>query len=120
MRVVKQWARTQHWNHIKDVSRGNSEGSRSWDMEAVDQVGRKRYIEVKGTTGGLGDVEVTRGEVDAARRHGLDHSLVVVHQINLVTVQSKFTATGGIPTAYNPWLPEDEELDATRYRWRRR
>lgn len=112
MVVAMAWCRRNGWSSVRDVS-----GHMSWDLEAVDELGVNRYIEVKGTTGGPESVEVTKGEVDAASRHGPAHSLVVVYDIVVTVNAGRPTAKGGAVAPYDPWCPRKSELVAQRFTW---
>ena len=110
--VAKSWCRKRRWTAINDVS-----STQSWDLEATDTAGRTRFIEVKGTTGGPDTVEVTKGEVDWARRHGNDHAILIVHGIAVTATTGRPVATGGVLAAYDPWKPRNSELVAQRFTW---
>lgn len=80
-------------------------------------------VEVKGTTGAAGEVELTVNEVASAREHPSE--LFVVS--NITTRPSKdeeddggldFVATGGRAHVLHSWEPLEDDLSATRYRYR--
>lgn len=111
--LAEAWCRQQGWREIKRVG-----STKSWDLEATDPVGQVRQVEVKGTTGGVGDVEVTSGEVNAALRHGQSHALFVVYRIELNLQGAKWATRGGTARVFDPWSPRQDELDPTKYRWK--
>lgn len=107
------WCHQQSWSGVKRVG-----STKSWDLEGVDDKGKKRQVEVKGTTGGLKDVEVTAGEVKAAKSHGNSHLMVIVHGIELSFDGKSWNAAAGSLCVFDPWKPKNAELSATRYRWK--
>jgi hypothetical protein len=111
---AENWCRRRGWTHWRRGTKPH------WDFEAVDPAGRRRYIEVKGTTGGPETVEVTAPEVREAKAHGSSHMIVIVHDIDLRFVNGAWKATGGSATVYDPWKPVDSELTAVRYKWKPR
>jgi len=113
MAAAKAWCRRRGWSAVVDVSR-----SSSWDLEATDQRGAKRYIEVKGTTGGGEAVEVTGPQVADATKHGAAHTIVIVHGIDVRPIGDEVVATGGTVVAYDPWAPKKSELVAEKLTWR--
>lgn len=111
--VAEAWCRGRGWTDIRHVA-----ARRAWDFEADDTTGQRRYIEVKGTTGQLGEVEVTANEVAKARMHGAAHLIVIVHGIDLGFDGNGWKAKGGTTVVYDPWSPRDAELKAVHYRWK--
>lgn len=112
--VATRWCHTQRWSGIHTT--GDTE---SWDLEGVDRAGTTHYVEVKGTTGGPAKVEVTAGEVKAAREHEAAHVIVIVHGIEVdVTDPALPVASKGTVVAYDPWAPRRDELTDLRYTWR--
>lgn len=115
MKAAKAWCRGQKWRHVKDMSKKGP-----WDLEAIDASGATRFVEVKGTSGRAMKFDVTSGEVAAARRHKGAHSLIAVTGIRLSSAgDGGIVATGGVVTAFDPWLPKQDELVETRYTWER-
>jgi hypothetical protein len=111
--VAKQWCRKQNWASISNVG-----SHQSWDLEALDAAGQKRYIEVKGTTGLGASIEVTRNEVTSAQGHGASHALAIVHSIKITLVGGRPKASGGTLVTFDPWRPTKSELTAQRYSWK--
>jgi hypothetical protein len=111
--LVERWCLDHHWTDI--VRTG---ATQSWDFEGTDSDAVHRFIEVKGTTGGPSQVEVTAGEVRAAWRHGGAHLIAIVHNIDLaMDANGVPVASGGTMVVHNPWSPRRVELAETRYTW---
>ncbi|TDD70876.1 DUF3883 domain-containing protein [Actinomadura rubrisoli] len=93
----------------------------------------ERHVEVKGTTGALGSVELTINEVLHAREFP-DVDLCVVTDITITTVGPEvdhetqpggkapivpsYVASGGTFHLRANWTPADEDLRATRFEYR--
>ena len=75
------------------------------------------WVEVKGTTGALGKVLLTRNEVHFARQRYPSTALVVVHGIELVVHGELSEARGGHPTLEHPWYPSEDRLSATQFEY---
>lgn len=79
----------------------------------------ERRVEVKGTTGAAGTVNLTSNEVANAREHTTD--LFIVHSITLdpqpqkTPTTPKFKGTSGTPLILPDWVPVDDDLAATDY-----
>lgn len=110
--LAEFWCLAHGWSGIERV--GNKE---AWDLEGLDGQGHSRYVEVKGTTGDVGPVEVTSGEVDAARRHGDSHLMIVVSGILLDYEGGRWRTGGGVVRVYDPWRPVDSDLTPLRFKW---
>lgn len=75
-------------------------------------------VKVKGLTGGLGVVEVTKGEVQSARSSECPTHLFVVYSISLKEInRTDFVGEGGESHILASWQPKDSDLDATRFRF---
>lgn len=90
--------------------------------QPFDYLARKRTstrrIEVKGTTGGLGKVTITSGELLAVRNDDITTDLFVLFDIRLVEVQpGEFRAEGGRAHCERNWAPKDNQLKATQYEY---
>lgn len=109
------WCVEQRWEDARHVG----DDGFAWDVEAVDQRGRTRYVEVKGTTGPGQRLNVTRNEVEAAVDHGDLHALVHVRDIYVVRDEGGWTCSDGDLIAYDPWRPRDAELQAEVFSWTR-
>ncbi len=113
MQVTKMWCKAQGWTDVVDTSRRGP-----WDFEATDPKGKRRFIEVKGSTTLGGSFEVTAGEVNAARDHGDSHLMVTVDSIRLsYDRDGSVRASGGEICVFDPWRPSKAELSETRYVW---
>lgn len=76
-----------------------------------------RYVEVKGTTGGGDAIIVTVGEVKHARAHPQETLLAIVSGIAVDETDPKSpVCSGGTLRIVEPWVPADEELEATVFR----
>lgn len=80
-------------------------------------------VEVKGTTGAAGEVELTVNEVTSAREHPSE--LFVVSDISARPSEDGeddgglgFVATGGRAHVLHAWEPLEDDLSATRYCYR--
>lgn len=76
------------------------------------------FVEVKGTTGQLGDVVLTRNEVDHHLACYPNNALFVLHGIKLSDSTSGPTAKGGISNVQMPWRVDQERLQPIAYRYR--
>lgn len=89
----------------------------SYDVLAV-QDAEELHIEVKGSTGTAYDVELTVNEVDHARA-GTPTDLVVVDEIKWVWLDDGTIQTsGGRCRSWRNWRPAEDDLTASRYRYR--
>lgn len=94
---------------VKDVSL-----KESYDLlAAMEDVLIK--VEVKGTTGLLGSIVLTRNEVDLHRVAHPCNALVVVHSIELETKNDVPKARGGLVRCWLPWSLEEERLKPLSY-----
>lgn len=73
-------------------------------------------VEVKGTSGGLGAVTVTSGEVMSAREPEIRTDLAVVYEIRVIDNGEGLIGEGGTLWVDEDWVPSDESLTATQYR----
>ncbi len=90
---------------VSDVS-----GSESFDFKAsID--GRDIFVEVKGTTGGLGSIILTANEVDLHLREAPLNALFVLHSINLDKSVDPPIATGGLMHRVQPWHIDNSKLN---------
>lgn len=91
-----------------------------YDLDCT-QDREKLRVEVKGTTGAAGEVELTSNEVLSARDQPSE--LFVVSNITAVRStgtdgQVLITTSGGTAHILREWAPHDNDLSATRYRYR--
>ena len=73
-------------------------------------------VEVKGTTGAYDRVVLTRNEVELARRAYC--ALFVVCDIRLSASGDATISGSGVARVISPWMPLDQDLYATEYRYR--
>ncbi|VFQ46898.1 protein NO VEIN domain-containing protein [Desulfoluna butyratoxydans] len=79
---------------------------------------KRRFIEVKGTTGEGKSVILTHGEVNHAKSFDRESVLVVVANIHLEKTGDNWTASGGeISTHLDPWLISLSDLQATQFKY---
>lgn len=109
------WCHEQGWGGAHHVGDNGS----AWDIEAVDDRGRTRYIEVKGTSGPGQRLTVTRNEVAAARDHGDLHALLHVRDICVVRDEGGWSCSDGELLAHDPWRPRIAELREETFSWTR-
>lgn len=77
-----------------------------------------RYIEVKGTTGSLGDIVLTRNEVDHHVRSYPNNGIFIVYAIELTGGDDQPSAQGGMVFFLSPWMVEPHRLQPIAYRYR--
>ena len=98
-------------SEINDTSR-----NRPYDYEVGPERSPKLRVEVKGSVGALGPVEVTAGEVESARHGGVATTLAVVHRISLtLDANGHWQASGGKLWPVESWNPDDDSLTPKRY-----
>ena len=90
---------------------------RPYDL-AITKDGEVHFIEVKGTTGGLGDIVLTKNEVEHHRQNHPKNGLFIVHSVTLHRDGSHPNARDGIPYVQMPWLISTEHLNPIAYRYR--
>jgi len=84
----------------------------SYDFEC--RRGRRSLrVEVKGLSGPLGGVTLTRREVENARSSPV--ALIVVHGITVAQTSVGIRATGGTAVVFDPWRIDDGHLDASAF-----
>ncbi len=109
MIIAEQWLRDEGFEY-KNVSSTDScdfrarRGDEDW------------VVEVKGTTGGLGSVLLTRNEVALHRVSYPHNALLVVHDIKLS--EGETAPKGGKLAAFSPWRVEDDRLSALAFEYR--
>lgn len=89
----------------------------SYDL-VVSKGNESHFIEVKGTTGALGDIVLTRNEVEHHQNNHPRNGLFVLHGIRLNKRTSPPNAEGGTPYIETPWRVHDDRLQAIAYRYR--
>jgi hypothetical protein len=83
------------------------------DFDVVDPRGQLVRVEVKGSTGSVGIVELTEAERNSAANHR--SILVVVENIELVKSRGTLLARGGEPRVWDPWRMKDSHLRPLRW-----
>jgi hypothetical protein len=91
--------------------------TRPFDFEA--RLGNTvRRVEVKGTTGMLGKVVLTSGEVEASLRDNVPTDLVVVHSVELRECGvGTYEGFGGVMHIFRNWIPQDDRLRPIQYEY---
>lgn len=91
--------------------------SHPFDLLAIKEK-QKRFIEVKGTTGGGYSIILTHGEVAHVRNNKKNSALVIVSGIVLSAEDGSLSASGGtVSTHEDPWTIDGTGLKATQYRY---
>ena len=91
--------------------------SQPFDLLATNR-SRKRFIEVKGTTGEGLSVVLTHGEVNHTRRNAVSSALVIVSGIVLEKINGNWEAQGGTVTTHeDPWKLDETSLSPIQYRY---
>jgi predicted subunit of tRNA(5-methylaminomethyl-2-thiouridylate) methyltransferase len=76
------------------------------------------YVEVKGTTGDLGDIVLTKNEVEHHLNNHPKNSLFVLYRIALNKTLPMPVATGGKIHLVSPWMINSNLLQPIAYRYR--
>jgi len=76
-----------------------------------------RRVEVKGTISDGTTVEVTAGEVNAARQDGIATDLFIVSLIEVAASGERVTCSGGVTRLLANWNPSDLDLEPTSFRF---
>lgn len=76
---------------------------------------RNLRVEVKGVSGPLGQVTLTRREVEHARSSPCPVMLVIVAGIGVTDTVTGPKATGGTLEVWNPWHVDEGRLAASAY-----
>lgn len=111
MEVAKEYYQNKGYQ-VEDTS-----SNRPYDLVAVkDDIFIR--IEVKATTG-LGEVvNVTKNEVISSREQGCVTDLFIVYQIEVKRLgDGVFEASAGKIRLLENWIPEEERLTPTQYRY---
>ncbi|MER6592543.1 DUF3883 domain-containing protein [Micromonospora purpureochromogenes] len=115
MTLVYQWLINQ--GHSRRSIR-NTSAYHPYDYEVGPEHAPKLRVEVKGTLGGQSPVFVTAGEVRAAREDGIRTVLAIVHDLELtLRADGSWTVQGGDLWLDDPWMPNDDALQATQFRY---
>lgn len=97
------------------VTIANTSAKKPYDYTCT-RAGKQIRVEVKGLSGPLSAVTLTRNEVDNARYSGHDMILVVVHGITLTpTAKGGWKGSGGTPIVWDPWDVDAGHLTASAF-----
>ncbi|MFF5230718.1 protein NO VEIN domain-containing protein [Dactylosporangium sp. NPDC000521] len=112
MSHVEDWLVDNGYREIRDTS-----ATRPYDFEIGPEHAPMLRVEVKGTTGAFGPVQVTAGEVMSARQGNVPTMLAIVHSIRLTLDgdTGEWQADGGQLWTSSPWSPSDQSLKPTTY-----
>jgi hypothetical protein len=102
MAAARAWLEANRFTGITDVSAGES-----CDFRATRD-GVEHVIEVKGTTGSLGSIYLTRNEVALHQHRHAHNLLIVVHGIQWTADRAE--AVGGTLKAFDPWRIDEAAL----------
>ncbi len=89
----------------------------SYDLKVTSTAGA-RFVEVKGTTGPLGDIVLTKNEVALHLNIYPANGLFVLHGVRLIPSDSGPQAVGGEFHVQVPWQVQDDRLSPLAYRYR--
>lgn len=81
----------------------------------VTRSGESRRVEVKGTQGGGESVELTYGEVNAARTSTEPTDLFILHTITITKLDGFVSGSGGVIKLLSDWKPLESDLCPTRF-----
>ena len=91
--------------------------TKPYDLLAI-KGNKKKFIEVKGTTGEGESVILTHGEVKHANNHSNQSALVVIGRIELKKEKDVWVGLNGeIISIKDPWLIDEKDLKATQFRY---
>lgn len=107
---------TQHLERLGYVVTDTSR-NKSYDLEA-SKGDLTLIVEVKGTTGLLGEIILTRNEVAHHLQHFPANALIVVHEIQLSGTKSAPIATDGTLRTWIPWEIDQSQLDPICFSYR--
>lgn len=81
----------------------------------VTRSGESRRVEVKGTQGGGDSVELTYGEINAARTSTEPTDLFILHTITITNLDGFVSGSGGVIKLLSDWKPLESDLRPTRF-----
>lgn len=111
MAFAEQWLKDEGFEYE------NVSASDSCDFRARRR-GEDWVIEVKGTTGGLRSVLLTRNEVTLHRISHPNNALLVVHGVEITGAETTSPKVhGGELAVFSPWLVESERLSPIAYEY---
>jgi hypothetical protein len=94
----------------------NTAATESFDLKCRKGEEEVR-VEVKGTRGDGRAVELTAAEVENARRRECRTDLFILANITVEPSDACWVAHGGEPRVFTDWVPNDQDLTVTRYRY---
>jgi hypothetical protein len=106
-------------SHYKELGYAVTDvgATESYDVLAIQET-EELHVEVKGSTGTAGAVELTANEVAHARA-GIPTDLVVVDEIKWARLgDGTIQTSGGRRRWWRNWQPAETDLTASRYRYR--
>jgi hypothetical protein len=106
MAVAAEELRDRGWTTITRTAE-----TKSWDYE-VARKGSKARVEVKGSTGLISKIELTRNEVASART--FPHSMLVLVSRIAIAANGR-EASGGAAQVVDPWVLDESRLVPERY-----
>lgn len=112
MEVAKK-SYERHGYQVEDVS-----GYRPYDLVCSKPGVKQRRMEVKGTRGSASVVNLTVGEVIAAREPSSITDLFIVYQIQISRLDDAPVASEGKVYVIQGWVPKDVDLESTQYRYK--
>lgn len=95
----------------------NVSGNHPYDLLCSKQGVKQRRVEVKGTRGPPSFVILTIGEVIAAREPSAITDLFIVYEIQVSGSHGDPVASGGMVRVIQGWVPDDQNLEPTQYRY---
>lgn len=110
---VAKTAYERHGYLVEDVS-----GNHPYDLLCSKKGVKQRRVEVKGTRGSASVINLTVGEVIAAREPSAITDLFIVYEIQVSGPNGLPVASGGKVQVIQGWVPEDEDLEPTQYRYK--
>jgi hypothetical protein len=100
----------------KNYSLSDVSSTKPFDILAKRD-GEELHIEVKGTTGSLGTVFLTRNEVRHAEANPAHAVLFVLAEISVTVSDDSANASGGLECVYWPWVVGDGSLEPLQFQY---
>ncbi len=114
---LRAMALAKSYFHGKGYAVEDTSNHAPYDLKIVKD-SQTHYVEVKGTTGGLGDIVLTKNEVQHHLNHHPNNALFVVYGIQLHRQNGTPIGTGGTDHVQQPWLISNDRLQPLAYRYR--
>ncbi|MFS1980794.1 MrcB family domain-containing protein [Vibrio lentus] len=118
-RIIELYAMDMATQRLKSLGHKTKDvsGNSSFDIMAkTDDV--EFYVEVKGTTSGLGTVLLTYNEVELHKDVYPNNYLIVVYEIDLNRSVEPALASGGKVEMYHPWKINEANLKPINYEYK--